>query len=257
MNCFFVHTPYSKLSRAIEVLPALGVGPEIYISSQDFDRGVDEKELKVYARRMRDAGLQCTIHAPFVDLSPAGTDAKVVAITRERFQRIFAAAEIFHPLVMVFHTGYDRWKFALNMPFWLENSRKFWLPFVDLAAEVDTFIAMENIFETSPIGLKMLIDAIGSPRFGTCFDIGHWSLFSQVDLGEWLALLRNNIFSLHLHDNRGYFDDHLVPGDGLIDFVALKMLLIDLSIKPLAYTFEPHDIRDLERGVTWLRAQYG
>jgi sugar phosphate isomerase/epimerase len=128
---------------------------------------------------------------------------------------------------------------------------------VEEAENIDMYIAVENIFETSPIGLKMLMDAVNSPRFGCCFDIGHWNLFGTVDLNEWLSLLGDRIISFHLHDNRGNFDDHLVPGDGLIDFATFKRDMEGLEINPRAYTFEPHNPADVARGVAWFREIYG
>ncbi len=257
MDKFFVSTPVRRLPQALEVLPALGAGPEIYLSARDLDEGLDDLPLENLAARLRAAGLSCTMHAPFIDLSPGGVDSRVVAATRERFQQAFAVAEIFRPRVMVFHSGYDRWRFAFNLSIWLENSISFWEPFVARARDLGTGIAVENIFETSPVGLKMLFAALDSPHFGACFDIGHWFLFGKVDLEEWLLLLREHLLSFHLHDNRGGSDDHLVPGEGLIDFKTLRRLVTALPLNPRAYTFEPHDINDVARGVAWLQEQYG
>lgn len=253
----FVNVPLARLSQALDMFPALGVGAEIYTPAPALPQSDDLSALMPLVERMRDLQLPCTMHGPFIDLSPGGFDPQVVDATRLRFQQALKLAKELHPRVVVFHSGYDRWKYALNMSMWLENSRRFWEPLVDEAEKVDTYIAVENIFETSPIGLKMLMDAIDSPRFGCCFDIGHWNLFGTVDLNEWLSLLGERIFSFHLHDNRGSFDDHLVPGDGLIDFAAFKKEVSTLKIEPRAYTFEPHNPADVTRGVTWLREFYG
>ena len=253
----FVNVPLAKLSQALDMFPALGVGPEIYTPAPDLQRYDDLSALMPLVERLGELQLPCTIHGPFIDLSPGGFDSKVVTATRERFLQALKLAKVFRPRVVVFHSGYDRWKYALNMSMWLENSRRFWEPLVEEAKRIDTYIAVENIFETSPIGLKMLMDAIDSPRFGCCFDIGHWNLFGTVDLNEWLSLLGDRIFSFHLHDNRGSFDDHLVPGDGLIDFVSFKKNVEDLKITPRAYTFEPHNPEDITRGVAWFQESYG
>ncbi len=253
----FVNMSLEKLSQELDVFPALGVGPEIYASAPALQKYDDPSILMPLVERMRDLRLPCTMHGPFIDLSPGGFDPQVVDVTRKRFHQALKLAKVLHPRVVVLHSGYDRWKYALNMSMWLENSRRFWGPLVEEAEKVDTYIAVENIFETSPIGLKMLMDAIDSPRFGCCFDIGHWNLFGTVDLNEWFSLLGERIFSFHLHDNRGSFDDHLVPGDGLIDFAAFKKEVSTLKIEPLAYTFEPHNPVDIARGVTWFRESYG
>jgi sugar phosphate isomerase/epimerase len=253
----FVNAPLSKLSQALDIFPGLGVGPEIYTPAPDLQRYGDPAAVMPLVERLSDLQLPCTMHGPFIDLSPGGFDSQVVEATRVRFRQALRLAKELQPRVVVFHSGYDRWKYALNMSMWLENSRRFWEPLVEEAEKIDTYIAVENIFETSPIGLKMLMDAVDSPRFGCCFDIGHWNLFGTVDLNEWLSLLGERIISFHLHDNRGSFDAHLVPGDGLIDFATFKRDMEELEINPRAYTFEPHNPADVARGVAWFREIYG
>jgi hypothetical protein len=42
-----------------------------------------------------------------------------------------------------------------------------------------------------------------------------------VDWVHYLPAYLNKISSLHIHDNHGEVDEHLIPGDGTIDFSAL------------------------------------
>jgi len=250
----FIHTPYRLLSESIDILAALDVAPEIYFTAQDLDRLLgDEKELHLLADRLRDLGLPCSFHGPFLDLSPAGYDPGIVDITRERFLQLFRLAAILKPRVMVLHSGYERWRFNLDIELWLDKSIEFWRPLVPLVEDLESAVAVENIFETTPGGLRMLFDEIDSPVFGGCFDIGHWNLFGLMDISEWLGLLKKHILAFHLHDNRGEFDDHLVPGDGLINFQAFKKLLEHHAIRARVHTFELHQRSELKRGVAWFR----
>ncbi len=254
----FVHTPYhflkDALDETIDTLVKFDVAPEIYFSALHLEElGVDRKPLELAAARLKEHGLPCSFHGPFLDLSPAGYDPHIVKVTRDRFLDLFAMARICKPQVIVLHSGYERWRFNLNVNLWLEQSIAFWRSLVPQAEDLATVIAVENIFETTPGGLRMLFDEIASPAFGGCFDIGHWHLFGEMDLSEWLGLLKNHIKAFHLHDNRGRFDDHFVPGDGLINFTALKFLAESHNIKALVHTFELHQRSELKRGVDWFK----
>ncbi len=56
-----------------------------------------------------------------------------------------------------------------------------------------------------------------------CFDVGH------AQLGEGIAtsfdFMRERVVTTHVHDNRGEFDDHLVPFEGTIDWPAAMRAL--------------------------------
>ena len=57
-----------------------------------------------------------------MDLSPGAVDSKVRAVTIERFSQIFNIAETLKPKVIVFHSGYEKWKYASKIDLWLEGS---------------------------------------------------------------------------------------------------------------------------------------
>ncbi|MBN2705735.1 MAG: sugar phosphate isomerase/epimerase [Deltaproteobacteria bacterium] len=250
----FVHTPFPYLDESIDNLGRLRLAPEIYFTAQHLARiRAERKTLERLAARLQNYDLPCSFHGPFLDLSPAASDPGIAALTRERFLEIFELARIFRPRVIVLHSGYERWRFSLNVDFWLEQSLVFWRPLVRQAENQGLALAVENIFETTPGGLRMLFDEIDSAAFGGCFDVGHWHLFGKMDLSEWLGLLKKHILAFHLHDNRGRYDDHLAPGDGLINFMALKSLAASHGIKALVHTFELHQRGELERGVKWFK----
>jgi sugar phosphate isomerase/epimerase len=57
------------------------------------------------------------------------------------------------------------------------------------------------------------------PDLGFCFDAGHARMAGDpVAAWEQMAPL---VRSTHLHDNDGFKDDHLFPGEGVIDWAAL------------------------------------
>lgn len=81
------------------------------------------------------------------------------------------------------------------------------------------------------------VDAVNSESFSWCFDTGHANIFGIT--AAKLKDIKNKPISLHIQDNHGggkedlkyqvpspYTDEHLIPGDGLIDW---KQFLIDLK----------------------------
>jgi sugar phosphate isomerase/epimerase len=79
-------------------------------------------------------------------------------------------------------------------------------------------IAVENIDEpySLPIIETLLAEVDG---LTLCFDTGHAEKYGVWD--DYLPAYLNKISSLHIHDNHGEVDEHLIPGDGTIDFSAL------------------------------------
>jgi len=58
----------------------------------------------------------------------------------------------------------------------------------------DYFISLENVFETNySIGRK-IIDKLRTDFVGFCFDCGHFNLFTEITLEEWISRWKDNIF---------------------------------------------------------------
>ena len=94
------------------------------------------------------------------------------------------------PLV-VFHPGFDPWKYGGQDDLWVKRNLEFWPPLLEQAAEAGCPMALENIFEEAPITLRELLTRLDSPWLGHCFDVGHWNLFGRVSLAEWIRRPRS------------------------------------------------------------------
>ncbi|QDQ42202.1 sugar phosphate isomerase/epimerase [Methylacidiphilum kamchatkense Kam1] len=53
---------------------------------------------------------------------------------------------------------------------------------------------------------------------GICFDTGHVLLNHQADIDIQYKKIAKRVVSLHIQDTLGQQDDHLVPGDGIINW---------------------------------------
>lgn len=242
-----VHVPWTHLQSALPFLLERGLQPEIAFKGPDLDL-LSPTQLRDANRRLAGAGLNVTIHAPFADLNPGALEPLVFESTRQRFFQTMEAADRLGARLVVFHPGYDRWKYGGLDHLWLEQNLRFWPPLLKLAAEQDCMMVLENIFEQDAGTLSNLLSALDSPWLGHCFDIGHWNLFAGVSLSDWFDALGSRLVHLHLHDNFGQGDDHLPVGEGNIDFVALLELIPNLPAAP-TMTLEAHTQENLLRSL--------
>lgn len=244
-NTVYAHIPYLLLNRHLEMVTGKRINPEIAFSCDALDAAVPS-DLVSIAEVLALHDLKATIHAPFMDLNPGAVDPLVWQATLERFNQVMDAAEILRPTVIVFHPGYDRWRFGDKKQRWLDNSLRIWEKILLRGERIGCVIAVENIFEEEPSTLRMLLDALDSPLFRHCFDVGHFNLFARVSMEDWFAELGNRIAEAHIHDNHGTRDEHLPPGEGSIDFQKFFSLLRRFA-PDAAYTLEAHDREILER----------
>lgn len=244
-----VHVPFEKIGEYLHFIIENRINLEIYFSGHSLDSISADDIDKLKNNLVHSPAL--SFHAPFFDLSPGAIDSGVRAATIHRFNQILDIAEILHPKCIVFHPGYEKWKYALNVKLWLEKSIETWKPLNERAESIGVKIAIENIFEEDPSNLKMLVEEMASANFGICFDTGHFNLFSKVPLDEWLSSLQKYFFELHLHDNDKSFDQHLPIGDGSFDF---SRFFSEIKERDCIYTIEAHNPERVLKSMERLKA---
>ena len=104
------------------------------------------------------------------------------------------------------------------------NLEKF-APFIEEAKRLGIGIAIENMVDFSRrrrrycggdiFELIELVDTIGDPAVGICYDTGHANE-SGMDTAEGIRAAGKRIKCLHINDNRGVSDEHIVPYFGTI-----------------------------------------
>jgi sugar phosphate isomerase/epimerase len=243
----FVHAPYALIGEHLDFILERGINPEIAFSGDSLDT-LDLQRLREISRILFENGIRTTVHAPFMDLSPGALDRLVLEATRRRFHQVMEAAAVLKPSVVVFHPGYDRWRFGSSRNRWLANSIETFQAVVESAATIGCIVAVENIFEEEPSTLRALLEAFDSPLFRHCFDVGHWNLFSRLSMEEWFAELGPYIAEAHIHDNHGLSDDHSPLGEAGIDFPQFFKLMARYAPEA-AWTIEAHNRGAVERAL--------
>ena len=142
-------------------------------------------------------------------------------------------------------------------------------PLLELAQKHNVVLLSENLLWGDSIkatAISSLVKEVNSPYFGWCYDTGH--AHSRKDPIESLLACEVAPLSLHLQDNFGAHDPHLIPGDGNLDFDRVFACL-----KEIGYRGElvleahhqaldaPDDQRDdvlrrLYQRALWLQSRY-
>ncbi len=235
----FVNAPFSRLDTGLlDLMVEHGIQPEIglegdvlYSSSMD--------DFKKVAAVLRENNLKCTLHAPFLDLSPGSADIGILEATRRKLRLAFDLIPIFQPESIVCHLGYEDIKHRFRKKEWLAVSLATWGELTDFAGRHNTRVMLENTFESSPEQHRKILESLDSPFACFCLDVGHVNAFARNKWQDWLPELSPWLGQLHLHDNSGDHDNHLAIGSGTFDFIGLFTFIKANALKPII-TLEPH-----------------
>ena len=158
----------------------------------------------------RQSGLQVdSVHAPYKGTNNLWLDDHSGdAFLSSLMQVVEDCANCHIPTVVVHLSGGD------NPPPFNQIGLDRMKRFVDKGEKHGVNLAFENLRKVEY--LKYVLDNIDSQRAGFCYDSGHHSCFApHADL---LLQYGSRLMDLHLHDNDGVEDQHLLPFDGTIDW---------------------------------------
>ncbi len=248
-NCF-VSVPFLKLRQNIDFYIDHAIQPEIGLEGTIlYDLYPDD--FQQVARRLQDAGLNCTLHAPFYELYIGSLDPHIQAISRYKLRKAFELIELFKPESIVCHLGFEENKHGYREDLWFKHSLAGWRDLLVIATEQKTFVMFENTYERTTKQLKQILVALDSPYAKFCFDVGHVTAFAKNSWQDWLPELAPWLGQLHLHDNNGTLDDHLGLGEGIVDFGGIFTFLQQHDLQPVV-TMEPHHAGGMETGFKFL-----
>jgi len=119
------------------------------------------------------------------------------------------------------------------------------------AAERGVQLALENMRDSIWL-LDRVLEEIGDnpakTNLGICIDVGHAHVSHDAgreSLPNYLERYAAQLLHLHLHDNRGESDDHLLPGEGTIDWPRAFRTLDRIGFAGTA-VLEVHPSEDVE-----------
>lgn len=112
---------------------------------------------------------------------------------------------------------------------------------VDYAVSKGVKVAIENTGTGCEPFLIETMRYFDAPEVGFCYDSGHEYAYTRdTDL---LALFGDRLFCMHLHDNSGGGDEHLLPFDGGVPFDRIARHLARLNYQgwmTLELSYDPY-----------------
>jgi sugar phosphate isomerase/epimerase len=143
---------------------------------------------------------------------------------------------------LVVHSGYAH---GLTVEQTFDANKAFFMPLLERAEQYGVNILVENFNKMSVPGLYWidnatdllgLIEYVNHPLFHAVWDAGHANL-QEMPQDEELRLLGSHVRALHIQDNRGDHDAHLLPFLGTMSMDAVMHGLLDIGYEGY-FTFE-------------------
>ena len=147
---------------------------------------------------------------------------------------------------LVVHSGYSM---GLSKEETFLRNREFFLPLLERAEKYGVNILVENFNKNHvPDGpywidnaadLLTMIETVNHPLFHAVWDAGHANM-QPMPQNEELAILGSHVRALHIQDNMGDKDSHLVPFLGTMNLDDVMCGLFDIGYAGY-FTFEVGD----------------
>ena len=215
---------------------------EIFAARQHFDYTSQEEIGELAAWFASNALAPFSMHAPLFpdrEMGRAGAPA-VNVIHPEKCRRIDAMDEIKRALEVAEHIPFKQLVMHLGESGdgWSPRTMEYATTALEhlgaFAKPLGVRVTVENLTSeaASPEHLMMILEMAHLDNVGVCLDLGHAHI--TVGVAEAIAAVGNRIAQLHVHDNHGFKDEHLWPGNGTIDWAATKAALQRLHTPPAA-----------------------
>jgi len=224
---FGYNLPYSECCRLIA---NAGFDSVMLWYGDDFGEELREKNHPALARN---CGLAIeNVHAPF-DINYIWDDenSEEARETLANYLRCIDDCAQYEIPTIVMHAD-----FGVYAPPVCELGFERWAQLIARAEQRGVNLAVENMRNARQIDrVTQLLERFDSPRFGYCFDSGHWH--ARLKELDWLTRWPERLMALHLHDNHGAVkksgvdDQHLLPFDGTIDWPSMMRQIVSTGYK--------------------------
>ncbi len=219
-GCFYRHSIFTVL----EEIRASGFQNIEVCSFPQHLNYHHEDEVRRAGEMMRNLGLRpISFHAPFADrIDITSPDDVVREAAVNELITACRAASVLGAENIVLHPGPEREGRPPQEEF-LRHMQHAATSLNRVAAyccEVGVQLLLENMLPHLLFGhtsdMMYLLGEINTCTVGTCLDTGHALL--SGDLGNVIHKLSGHLKMVHISDNRGDWDAHLIPGEGIIDW---------------------------------------
>lgn len=223
--------PGNSVEESVELVAKLGVSHlEVIYDMPHFPLGLDVERLRGLRELIDSHGLGVTVHASFWDLNPMSHHPALRDLTRAQVGEGISACDILGGSVVTVHPG--RCWFRENEEIF-ERAKRWYKEFIAGCSRQAQELGIRLAIETGAYhaDYPRTIEEFGElvedlEGLGVTLDVGHVYLGAKMGENpspqdaviETIGEAKNWLVNVHLHDNHGFGDEHLVPGRGEIDF---------------------------------------
>lgn len=220
---------------------------ELFAARHHFDYA-DRSEVKALAKWFRSNDCGATLHQPIFDgRASGGSDwsrhvpPTINLIDVEKTRRIDAMDEIKRALEAAEQIDIDSIVLHLGTPndTWSERTLDLSMTAVEHIKAFAHPLGVKTLVETlpnevtEPEHLMQMLRIAHLDTVGVCLDVGHMNLHGMPGVAEAFTLLGDRVKQLHLHDNGGEKDEHCWPGEGTVDWKAVRTGIAALKQPPV------------------------
>lgn len=237
MNPLLVAAYRRDIEAHVRLAREFGFGLEIQsFSHPDVLDGDWRGLLAHYRRILADFSGPLACHGAFFDMSAASMDARVVALTRERYLHNLDIAAELGAAHVVFHTNFLPMlhTVAYRQDF-IQRQADFWNAFAHEAAQREIWIALENMWDPDPWILHAVLQNLTESNVGMCLDTSHAYLYNEgFPVEQWIKVLAPYIIHSHMNNTRGLTDEHVAlnVAGGAVDYTRILPLVAASPRRP-------------------------
>lgn len=154
----------------------------------------------------------------------------------------------------VVHSGYQPGLWDKKQ--WFYENKKFYEKLLLEAEKYNVNILCENTtkanmndgyFLITGFDMREFVEYVNHPLFHACWDTGHANI-EGTQYNE-IKIIGDELYGVHINDNRGSEDEHLIPFFGTVNMDDVMNGLIDINYKGV-FTFEAGSV--LKFNDNWL-----
>ncbi len=213
---------------------------------------------KAYAKEIKDyaAGKGITfVQAHAIGGNPFKDDATYQDIVKKTIRGIEICKELGIANIVV-HPGNSS---QMDKDAYFEANKKFYSEFIPTMESTGVNVLVENSSQTmighycSDTGrdLREFLEFVNHPQLKACWDTGH----ANIEGGQYYELLDiggDLLAGIHISDNLGQEDNHMMPYQGTVNFDEVMTALVEIGYDG-AFTFECDS--NLIYGKSWLNSR--
>ena len=153
----------------------------------------------------------------------------------EKMSRAILGCEILGSPNFIIHPSmpFGDWQDPEPEKLW-DMNLEFFSRLCEVAKAHDRVICFENmpmlaLSLSTPEQILRFIKEINSPYMRMCLDTGHCSVFGLSPADAVRMIGKEYLRALHVHDNDGKADRHMLPGEGVIDWEDFAKALSEID----------------------------